>query len=161
MNFLIIKKNGKFDFANFDKKVTDFVSVNEVQCSHCGNGIIYEPTLELFMEMRRLLGKPIPINSWYRCETYQQQLLKTNPNAAKNSPHTTGAAMDLGIPKGETAASMEKLAERAAANLGLPKPRIGRKQYKDSFIHIDLVFMLYDPYWKNPAPNAWKPGAKW
>ena len=161
MDFLVIKKNGKFDFAKFYGQVTEFVSVDEVNCNHCGKGIIFEPTLDLFMEMRKLLGKPIPINSWYRCETYQQQLLKTNPNAAKNSPHTTGAAIDLAIPKGETAVTLERLAEQAAANLGLPKPRIGRKQYNDAFVHVDLVFMLYAPYWKNPSPSAWKSGVKW
>ena len=55
----------------------------------------------------------------------------------QRTPHTQqGAAMDLGIPKGETAASMEKLAERAAANLGLLSQGLDGSNTK---IHLSIL----------------------
>jgi zinc D-Ala-D-Ala carboxypeptidase len=138
-------------------KISPFISDREASCSHCGKTKVYEPMVLLFNEARQAYGKPIVINSFYRCPEYQKQLQKSNPNAALISPHVYGVAMDLAIPRDLTIYQLIDLFLQAAKDLGLPKPRIGHKQYNNAFLHVDLAFMV-DP---NPAPWAWKPGVTW
>ncbi len=65
--------------------------------------------------------------------------------------------------------------KQAARALGLPAPRLGHKLYNERFTHVDLVFMLFEPYGSLPHPStwpeldpaqrqaftAWRPGVEW
>lgn len=137
--------------------VSPYITNNEAACSHCGEARLYEPVIKLFEKARKAYGKPININSFYRCPEYQEKLQGSNPNAATISPHTYGVAMDLAIPYGLTVLQLKSYFTQAAKELGFLKPRFGHKQYKDAFLHVDLAFMVKD----NPVPNAWKPGVEW
>jgi hypothetical protein len=162
MKYTLIKADGRK--VIMEGQVAPHISDYEASCHHCGKAILFEPTIQLFEKVRELVGKPIPINSFYRCVEKQDELIRDGYKAAKtNPPHCTGAAMDLGIPKGYTARKLINAIKKAAKELGLPAPRIGSKAYGYAFVHVDLVFMLYEPYLKgkkNPAP-AWVEGAEW
>lgn len=136
--------------------------------------VIFDPLVELFEAVRNQVG-PIAISSGYRSDDYQRRLYEADlkmhggrpsGQVAKpgNSPHATGAAMDLIIPKGWQAKEFSELFTGACIDLNLPLCRVGWKQYLGrGFIHVDLVPMLYKPYTSipNPQPKAWRPGAVW
>lgn len=136
--------------------------------------VIFDPLIELFEAVRRQVG-PIVISSGYRSEEYQRKLYeedlrknggKPSGQVAKpgNSPHATGAAMDLIIPGGWHPRDFAEMFREACVDLNFPLCRVGWKQYLGrGFIHVDLVPMLYKPYTKipNPHPRTWRPGAMW
>lgn len=138
-------------------KVSPYITDWEATCSHCGEARLYEPMIRLFARARKTYGRPIVINSFYRCPDYQKQLQGNNPYAVSISPHVYGVAMDLAIPAGLTIYQFKDLFLQAAKELGLQKPRLGHKQYNDAFLHVDLAFMVKN----NPKPGVWKSGVEW
>lgn len=139
-----------------------------------GKVVIFEPAIELFETLRVYVG-PIIVNSGYRSDEYQKGLYERDirENGGKpsgkvarpgHSPHATGAAMDLAVPCGFTAADFTRIVRRASNTLGYPTARVGYKKYNGTFVHVDLVHMLYHPYINgvpNPQPAAWQPGVVW
>jgi hypothetical protein len=137
--------------------------------------VVFEPVVETFEAVRTVVNEPIPVNSGYRSPEKQRLLylmdLKENHgkpsgkvSSPGNSPHETGAAMDLGIPKGWTAAKLAAEIRKASQRLGYGFVRIGIKKYGGRFIHVDWTFLLYEPYVKgkkNPHPRDWAPGVSW
>lgn len=163
MKYTLIKADGRK--VIMEGKVAPHISDYEASCHHCGKAILFEPTIQLFEKVRELVGKPIPINSFYRCITKQDELIRDGYKAAKsNPPHCTGAAMDLGIPEGYTAQKLYNVFKKAAKELGFPiVPRGGWKAYGGAFLHVDLTPLMFEPYTniKNPCPDAWKSGVTW
>jgi uncharacterized protein YcbK (DUF882 family) len=166
--FKLIKLDGTtedkpFMLKNGIEYLTDHISRHEVEDRWTKEVVMFGPTLALFEETRRLLGKPIGINSGYRSPDYQKHLKEIGYKAATDSPHCRGAALDLTIPYGTTYLALISLIRQAAKNLGLPKPRLGYKEYGYTFVHVDLVFMLFEPYMNevNPHPQAWAKGVEW
>lgn len=137
--------------------------------------VIYDPLIHLFEAAREKVGRPITISSGYRSEEYQRKLYEEDlqKNGGKpsgqvampgNSPHATGAAMDLIIPAGWTAQRLAELFQETSVEWGFPKARVGWRQYLGrGFIHVDLVHMLFAPYTNipNPIPTAWRAGVTW
>jgi len=163
-----IKRDGTqeevlFLLQNGQEYLTKHIARHEIEDKWNKQVVMFEPTLNFFEEARRLLGKPIGINSGYRSQEYQKHLKKIGYKAATNSPHCQGAALDLAIPQGMTYLALVNLLKQAARNLGLPKPRLGFKEYGYTFVHTDLVFMLFKPYIdkENPCPGAWAEGVEW
>jgi hypothetical protein len=172
--FLMVKKTISeiipHDYAYISKNVekeipyvSPHISKAEIDDNWTGEVVIFEPVIQCFEEARKLLGKSIGINSGYRSQDYQQHLKELGYKTATNSPHCLGAALDLAIPYGTTYLSLVSLLKQAARSLGLPKPRFGYKEYGYTFLHFDLVFMLFEPYTaiKNPNPDAWRAGIEW
>jgi hypothetical protein len=140
-----------------------------------GKVVVFEPLIDLFETLRANVGKPIIINSGYRSDGYQLMLYDrdikehrgiSSGKVAKpgHSPHATGSAMDLAVPDGWSAKEFAQAVRMASNELSLPTARCGYKKYAGSFIHVDLVHLLYSPYIKgvpNPAPAAWLPGVTW
>lgn len=143
--------------------VSPHIARHEVADRWSGEVVLLEPLIACFEEARRLMGRPIRINSGYRSQEYQKHLRAVGYQAAKDSPHCRGAAFDLGIPSGTTCLALTTVLKKAAKNLGLPRPRLGFKQYGYSFVHVDFVYMLFAPYTgeRNPHPAAWKEGVEW
>lgn len=145
--------------------VSAHIAKHEVDDNWTGEVVLFKPVIDCFEKAREILGRPIRINSGYRSEEYQKHLKAVGYQAATDSPHCKGAALDLAIPSGTTYLVLLTVLRQAAKSLGLPKPRFGYKQYGYSFVHFDLVFMLYPPYVntnvKNPHPNAWREGVEW
>jgi hypothetical protein len=166
--YTLIKRDGSreevpFLLQNGQPYVSPHIAKYEVDDNWTGEVMIFEPVISCFEEARRLLGRPIGINSGYRTEAYQKHLKEIGYKAATYSPHCRGAALDLAIPTGTTYLALVTLFKQAAKNLGLPKPRFGYKAYGYTFVHFDLVFMLFTPFFteKNPRPNEWWEGAEW
>ena len=166
--FTLIKRDGTreevpFLLQNGQPYVAEHIAKYEVADKWTGEVIIFEPVIQCFEETRLLCRRPIGINSGYRSEAYQKHLKEIGYKAATDSPHCRGAALDLAIPTGTTCLALITLLKQAARNLGLPKPRLGYKEYGYTFVHFDFVYMLYAPSTaeKNPHPNAWREGVEW
>lgn len=178
--YTLIKRDGTREKVPFlvvkgKNYISAHISQEEFGQKDTGEVVIFEPLIQVFEKARSVAEKPILLNSGYRSREYQEKLyqadLKANQGkpsgkVAKpgNSPHMYGAAMDLAIPKGWTARDLAALFRRASIELGFPPVRTGWRQYGGGFIHVDLVFMLFEPYLegiKNPNPLAWLPGVEW
>lgn len=128
-----------------------------------GEVVLFEPLITCFEETRKLIRRPITINSGYRTEAYQKHLKAVGYDTAEDSPHCRAAALDLGIPRGTTYLALTTYLKQAAKNLKLPRPRLGYKRYGYTFVHVDFVYMLFTPYTgeRNPHPEVWKEGYEW
>ena len=169
------QKEVPFLIKNGRECVAEHISKTEFAEKASGKLVIFEPLIDLFESVRETVGLPININSGYRSKEYQEKLYqqdiknnggKPSGNVAKpgNSPHETGAAMDLSIPVNMDAATFAALLRKRSVDLKFPMARTGWVTYHGTFVHCDLVHMLFEPYLKgrrNPSPNAWVPGMKW
>jgi hypothetical protein len=145
-----------------------------------GAVVIYQPLVTLFETVRTgislLRGEdtPITVSSGYRSREYQVAVYEADlrANSGKpsgkvarpgHSPHETGAAMDLELPKGFGAKEFAAFIRRVSLELQFPEARTGYVIYDYKFVHVDLVPMLYRPYtgMPNPNPGVWKPGVIW
>jgi uncharacterized protein YcbK (DUF882 family) len=187
LNYILLKDNGtreevSFLVINGKNYISDHISHYEFG-EHDENGnlvpeiqlTIFEPVIELFESIRETVGRPIIINSGYRSLEKQKRLydrdLKLNDGkpsgkVAKpgNSPHMYGVAMDLSIPSNMNAEQLAALIRKRSVDLKFPMARTGWKQYGGTFVHFDLIPMLFEPYLKgikNPLPQVYVPGLKW
>lgn len=146
-------------------KISKYILLSEAtcKCGHCLQYWLFPPIIFLFDEAREKFGKPVKINSGFRCFTYQLALKKAGLKAADISPHCEGAALDLAISPGTSVFELIKLFRETASKIGFPKPRFGHLAYNDAFLHVDLVFMKFEPFTKipNPKPALWFEGAEW
>lgn len=119
-----------WNFKNFSEK--------EFACQHCGkNGIEYE-FVEKLQQLRDEFGKPIKINSGYRCPEHPIESAKKTTGT-----HCEGYAVDIAVDR-EDAYKLLGLA------LQLEFTGIGIKQKGDNrFIHLDTSKV------KNPRPTIW------
>ena len=166
--YTLIKLNGTKEQVPFlmqkgQPYVSKHIAKYEVEDRWTGEVEIFEPVIQCFEEARRLLGKPIGINSGFRSPEYQQHLKELGYKTATNSPHCWGAALDLAIPRGMTYLILMNAFKQAAKNLKLPRPRFGYKEYSYNFLHFDLIFLLFSPYTdkENPCPGSWRAGVEW
>jgi hypothetical protein len=118
-----------------------------------------EPSIEYillfncFEEIRQIYGKPIPIESGFRCREHSMKLFGDHQISSPISVHLFGLALDLVPPKED----IEKIVK--IARLTTPKPRIGWKDYMDEpnpHVHIDLGWLII-PRWSNDLVK----GAEW
>lgn len=109
----------------------------ELQCKGrdcCGRVNLCKPELLAALEsLRALIGKPIYINSAYRCETHNQRI-----GGASHSQHVKGIAADISV-HGMTAAELESAARKVESIKG-----IGRDDH-GNYVHIDV----------RPIPAQW------
>ena len=108
----------------------------ELACKHCGASGVTLDLIELLDWLRDQYGKPIIINSAYRCPAHNAQV-----GGVPESAHVTGEAADIGCSFAVDRMKLIELALDAGVN------RIG---VAPKFIHIDLsktlpqnVFWLY------------------
>jgi uncharacterized protein YcbK (DUF882 family) len=86
--------------------------------------------LRLLDEARHIAGVPFRISSGggFRTEAYNEDLLKRNPRAVKNSPHKKGLAADILTPNSRT---------RYLVLMALHKVGFNRMGIGETFIHVD------------------------
>lgn len=130
---------------------------------------------------REIFGGPILTNAGYR-SVHHENSLRTRgyKTAGFVSPHSLGCALDKQVPARKSLSPAENLRLQqayiaAAEKLKLPRPRLGHRAYGESFTHVDLVFLLFQPYTLLPHPStwhdlpprvgasllAWRPGMEW
>lgn len=64
----------------------------EFACPCCGNAPIEREFVDKLQQLRNLWGKPIKINSGYRCKSHNKKV-----GGSPNSQHCLGTAADLSI----------------------------------------------------------------
>lgn len=143
--------------------VSEHIAAHEIADRWTGEIKIYDGLVYLFEGARTIINRPLIITSGYRSVAYNQHLHEIGYKTAAHSPHCEGAAIDVIIPHDKTVDDLINAFDTSADLLKLPRPRYGHIQYKDRFLHIDLVFMLYKPYTEvdNPHPRQWKSGKEW
>lgn len=100
----------------------------ELQCKcGCGKNECTQALVDALEALRALAGKPIIIDSAYRCPEHNA----TTPNAVKHSQHVLGNAADIVI-SGMTPAEMEALVKQVPAIHGF-----GRADHQ-GYVHVDM-----------------------
>jgi len=105
-----------------------FFSTDEINCNHCGmtppvsKG--YSDTILNANLVRKEFGKPIPVNSWFRCEAYE----KIIEGSGKN--HPKGTALDINT-KNYEPLEIQKLA------LIFAKYGFIGFGFAETFLHVD------------------------
>jgi len=97
--------------------------LREFECKHCGTVKIDPELVRRLQVMRDEIGKPIIINSGYRCPEHNRAV-----GGASGSQHLYGRAADIVCP-GLTTAQLYKVAEKHFEDGGL-----GRYA---GYVHVD------------------------
>lgn len=120
-----------------------YFKLSEFTCKcGCGENRIDSHFVTLLEELRHKYGKPLIVNSGYRCPEYNNEVSETG----MDGPHTTGRAVDLGI-DGPEAFRLLKVAMDLGYFTG-----VGIKQKgKSRFIHLDNLLNLVG----SPRPRVW------
>lgn len=149
--------------AEYGEKISDHLTagVDNIWSPDTREVVLYKPMIRLFEKAREFLGRPIPVTAGYRTLAHEHALQQRGYKTVKFvSPHCFGA-MDLDArpygEKSEKSANLEIQAclVSATKHLNLPRPRLGHKAYHEKFTHVDLVFMLFQPFTSLPHPAAW------
>ncbi|MBL8672293.1 MAG: DUF882 domain-containing protein [Alphaproteobacteria bacterium] len=88
--------------------------------------------LDVLAELQETFGpgRPIEVLSGFRSERTNAKLRQRNRNAARNSLHTRGQAVDIRIPGVDRREIFEAAAELKAGGVGLYRG--------ESFVHVDV-----------------------
>ena len=127
--------------------ISRYLLRSEYECACCGelppdfDIYPYEEFFDVFDNIREEWGKPININSGYRCPVHNASL----PGSSPISAHIFGIAFDL---------KCDEVEELFNHIVGMyPELRIGKYS---TFIHIDQAFKIY------PRGSIhWVEGARW
>ncbi len=165
--FTLIKENGARQEMPFFieqiggvyvEYVSQHITRREAEDPLTKSVVVTETNIEQFEEVRRILKSAIPVNALYRTMAYQEHLIKLGYKAAKkHPPHCTGDAMDMGLTKQYKIEDLIEANKIASKRLNLPAPRLGFKEYNNTFLHRDHVYLLHG----NPDPVNWAPGVCW
>ncbi len=116
---------------NNDKpfKLSPHFTSTEFACSHCGVFQIDMRLVNALEELRVKIGKPIAINSAFRCAEHNKAV-----GGAQSSEHTKGLAADLAIPKNVTIsmfyAAIDSIEAFKTGGVGIYPQK--------KFIHVDV-----------------------
>ena len=110
--------------ANFGKIKARYFKEGEFACKCCGRVMIDNRLVTMLDRVRHTLGKPIYVNSGYRCVDHNKAV-----GGATGSYHVKGLAADI------TAHCDLKRLQRLCFAAGIPTAVIYHRQ---GFIHVDL-----------------------
>ena len=133
--------------------VAPYISKAEFSCHHCGmlppdleTNEMYDILFRIFASIRESWGKPIVINSGFRCPLHNASI-----GGSPISVHLFGLALDLDCVDEEEVAELYEL-----INMLEPDLRIGQYKQNETFIHIDMGYVI-DPR----ASSSWVEGVRW
>lgn len=109
-------------YANLSLLISANFTAREFSCKHCNVAKIDDKLIAYVQKIRTHFGKPVIINSGYRCVTHNK-----NVGGANGSYHLKGMAADI-VVKDVAPAEVAKYAE----SIGI----LGIGLY-DTFVHID------------------------
>ena len=143
-------------------KIGQYFNLGEVKCHHCGkfpdDRMMRSPH---FSELIRVLdmvrmshGKPINVNSWYRCKNHPIE--KAKPRGP--GVHSTGLAVDLDLQGPDAYRALQTILVQAAIDTPIRKFEnvigFGPKQHGSSrYLHFDIAGVLHRFMLKRP--NLW------
>jgi zinc D-Ala-D-Ala carboxypeptidase len=110
---------------------SEHFSDDELKCKHCGEVHMDEEFMEVLEDIRNAFGKPMYVNSGYRCPVHNSNVSSTGPTG----PHTTGKAIDIRI-YGYDAYRLIGIAySHGITGIGVnQKGPMGRR-----FVHLDII----------------------
>lgn len=106
--------------------LTKDFSKEEFECPCCGEAQINEVLLAALQDLRDSVGRPIRVNSGYRCQAYNRRI-----GGSPGSQHMTGRAADIVI-RGLTPLQMAEWADM------IPGFRNGGIGIYPAHIHVDV-----------------------
>ncbi len=109
-------------------KLTKHFSSEEFICHHCGRDGVKLAVPEALEKLRTIVGKPIHINSGYRCTLHPVEAAKAHPG---EGPHPKGEAADITV-KGMTARELYSKAQEVPEFQGF-----GVDDQND-YLHVDI-----------------------
>jgi hypothetical protein len=131
--------------------------------------------LRLFDAARTIIGEPLRVSAGSRTIAHEQFLSDRGYKTTKFiSPHTL-SALDI-LTNRVNAYVMMNAFRQAATDLKLPVPRFGHRSYNDAWLHVDCVFLFFQPFTTLAHPSdweelqdelrkamgtAWRPGIEW
>ena len=101
-----------------------YFKTDEFKCPCCGKVIVSGWLIHLLNKIRGQLGKPMHVNSGYRCRKHNKKV-----GSKKNSAHRRGTAADIRCTNSHDRYIIIKLAYEVGFK------RIGKY---DDFIHLDV-----------------------
>ena len=101
-----------------------YFKTDEFKCSCCGVVIVSSWLIHLLNKVREAYGKPMVVNSGYRCKKHNKKV-----GGKKNSAHLRGTAADIKCTNSAIRYSIIKYAFEVGFK------RIG---IYDKFIHLDV-----------------------
>ena len=114
---------------------SEHFSAAELACSHCGANLCTPELCDALERIRAAVGKPVIVNSAYRCLTHNKAV-----GGKPNSEHVNGLAADIRV-DGVTPAELEAIARKIPIIRG-----IGRADHQN-YIHIDVRNTLTLAQW--------------
>lgn len=127
---------------NLTEQITPHFTLKELQCRcGCGRMGMDQAFLERLEDLRIAYGKPMIINSGYRCPDYNDRISSTG----RTGPHTLGA-VDVRISGAEAHRLLAMAMLIGFTGIGVKQhgPGGGR------FIHLDNL-----PAHNHPRPRVW------
>jgi uncharacterized protein YcbK (DUF882 family) len=107
---------------------------------------VYQELLRGYEQVRTAIGKPITINSGYRCPAYNASI-----KGAPLSAHTFGLALDISLGQQTTPDAIRAIVD--SVNTLIPHFRMG---VYTNFVHIDTAYVI------SPRMTAaWVRGMRW
>jgi uncharacterized protein YcbK (DUF882 family) len=127
------------------KYIALYITKKDYACHHCGKlppfyepdypSIIHEILFDRFKQIRDSWGKPLHIDSGYRCQEHNKAV-----GGEEWSVHCFGLALDLGVDNEEEVHQLVHVAETIDPDL-----RIGFQRYLDKgqhLVHIDVGYLI-------------------
>ena len=128
--------------------------------------IISEILLNFLDTARAAINRPMILNSVYRPQTKQNELISQGATETKLSPHTLGLAADIDFKTKLETANAAKILEKTAINIGI-NIRLGFVKYLkrgQTFIHVDVApeyFAKNKPLHKQAHAWQWEVKSRW
>ncbi|WP_444900493.1 D-Ala-D-Ala carboxypeptidase family metallohydrolase [Microbulbifer sp. VAAC004] len=104
----------------------DHFKESELACRCCGKNHFKDETLKRLIRVRERFGKPMVINSGYRCPAHNKRLNAT-------MTHATGQAVDISVAVGRAHELMKVALEEGFSGIGVKQ----KGPIKKRFIHLD------------------------
>lgn len=117
------KTEEKMQMKAQNKMLSKNFNEREFACKHCGNIKLNSDLVTKLQKLRDLVGRPITINSGYRCPTHNK-----NVGGSPGSKHMQGTAADI-----QVSGMSPKQVANAAEKVGF----LGIGLYS-TFTHVDL-----------------------
>lgn len=113
----------KFETLMFQN---DYFTESELACRCCGKNHFKDETLKRLIKVREHYGKPMVINSGYRCPAHNARLNAT-------MTHATGQAVDVQVAVGRAYRLIQIAQEEGFTGIGVKQ----KGAFKSRFLHLD------------------------
>lgn len=120
-------------------QLTNHFSAAELDCPHCGKCVMQPAFMAKLEQLRVAYGKPITINSGYRCPEHNKAV-----GGAPKSYHMQGRAADIAVPNKSERYKLVKIAMQLGfAGIEISKAHL----HVDNRDQAEAVMIILDNSW--------------